>query len=98
MSQHHIDTPQYEVIVGWDRPLQYFFGTVFAKTKKDTDREVVFATLELPGGGVQTVEGLAKGLQSYVRLPDELLNCLEEDRLNDRGNVVRHWAVPDVQQ
>jgi hypothetical protein len=98
MSQHYIDTPQFEVIVGWDRPLQYFFGTVFTKAKKDTDHEVVFATLELPEGGVQTVEELANVLQSYLRLPDELLKCLEEDRVNNRGNVVRHWAVPDVQQ
>jgi hypothetical protein len=84
MSQHHIDTPQYEVIVGWDRLLKYFFGTVFDKAKKDPDHEVVFATLELPEGGVQTVEELATVLQPYLRLPNELLECLEEDRVNNR--------------
>jgi hypothetical protein len=95
MSQHYIDTPQYEVVVGWDRPLQYFFGTVFDK-KKAPSHEVVFATLELPGGGIDTVERLSDVLRPYLSLPDDLLNCLEEDRLNDRGNVVRQWTVGDV--
>jgi hypothetical protein len=73
-------------------------GLHSTKRKRTPIHEVGFATLELPGGGVQTVEELANVLQPYLRLPDELLKCLEEDRVNNRGNVVRHWAVPDVQQ
>ena len=97
MSQHHIDTPQYEAVVGWDRPLQYFFGTVFDK-KKEAHHEVVFTTSDLPGGGTGTVEELADAMRAYLNLPDELLDSLEEDRLNNRGNVVREWTVPDVKQ
>jgi hypothetical protein len=93
MSQHHIDSPQYEIIVGWDRPLQYFFATVF---DKESGQKVVFTTLELPGGGARTIEQLSDVLRTYLNMPDELLNCLEEDRVNNRGNVVRRWAVGDA--
>jgi hypothetical protein len=51
MSQHHILTKQYEILIGWDRPLRYFFGTVWDKAQLDSDDEgIVFATLSLPGG------------------------------------------------
>ena len=96
MSQHYVATPQYEVIVGWDRPLQYFFGTVFDKAVKATDAKVVFATLDLPGGGVPSVEELAKVLSPYLQLPDDLLRCLREDGAVNRGNAVRQWAVNDA--
>ena len=53
MSQHHISTKRYKILIGWDKPLQYFFGTVWDKAQADQhDDGVVFTTLSLPGDAV----------------------------------------------
>ena len=98
MSQHHILTKQYEILIGWDRPLRYFFGTVWDKVPLDSDDErIVFATLSLPGGGVSTVAELASLLGPYIELPAELITALSEDREVNRSNVVHEWRLEDAE-
>ena len=87
MSQHYISIKQNDVLVGWDRPLQYFFGTVRKKG------EIVFSTLELHEGGVATVAELAQVLSPYIELPEEIKDALREDQAVNRGNLVRHWKL-----
>jgi hypothetical protein len=49
MSQHHISTKRYKILIGWDKPLQYFFGTVWDKAQLDQHYDgVVFTTLNQP--------------------------------------------------
>ena len=97
MSQHHILTKQYEILIGWDRPLQYFFGTVWDKAQLDNDDEmgIVFATLSLPEGGVGTVAELARLLRPYVELPPHVIAALSEDQRVNRGNAVYEWKLED---
>ncbi len=94
MSQHYISTKQFEALVGWDRPLQYFFGQ---KSKKNTDDGIVFATLHLPEGGVGTAAELAKLLAPYIELPDDIRETLLEDQMLNRGNAVYRWDLEDTQ-
>ena len=98
MSQHYISTKQYEILVGWDRPLQYFFGTVRAKSKNNAGDGIVFATLNLPEGGVSTVAELAKLLAPYIELPEDIRETLLIDRSLNRGNAVYHWNLEDTQE
>ena|SRR5579872_3754035 len=90
MSQHHISTEEYVVVVGWDRPLRQFFGTVWNKAKLDNEH-VVFTTLDLPDGGVETVEEITTVLKPFVELPGAILRALMEDQALNRGNAVRQW-------
>ena len=98
MSQHYISTKQFEALVGWDRPLQYFFGTVWQKSKRNADDGIVFATLHLPEGGVGTAAELAKLLAPYIELPDDIRETLLEDQMLNRGNAVYHWNLEDTQE
>ena len=92
MSQHYISTTQYEVLVGWDRPLKHFFGTVWNKARMDNEN-IVFATLSLPGGGTNAITELVKVLQPFAELLEPILKELIEDQELNRGNAVRHWTV-----
>ena len=97
MSQHHISTKQYEILIGWDRPLQYFFGTVWDKTQPDRhDEGIVFATLSLPRGGVGTIAELARLLRPYVELPIHVIAALAEDQAVNRGNADYEWNLEDT--
>ena len=94
MSQHHVSTSRYKIVVGWDRPLQYFFGTVWEKTPSDADDgKVLFTTLSLSKGGVDTIAELVKLLQPYVELPAHLMAALTEDQTANRGNVFSEWQA-----
>ena len=93
MSQHYISTTQYDILLGWDRPLQYFFGTVWNKSRESTDERIVFSTLELPGGGVATVAELARVLSPYFELPGVIRDALIQDHVANRGNSVWQWKL-----
>ncbi|SRR6266478_2472578 len=96
MSQHHILTKQYDILVGWDKPLQHFFGTVWDKAPLDSDEEgIVFATLSLPKGGVATVAEHERLLRPYVELPLHIIAALWEDQAVNRGNAVYEWKLED---
>ena len=93
-SQHHISNKRYKILIGWDRPLQYFFGAVWEKAQSDQhDDGVVFTTLSLPGGGASTIAELARLLRPYVELPPYLMAALTEDQAVNRGNAFREWKL-----
>lgn len=92
MSQHHISTKRYKILIGWDTPLQYFFGNVWTKSEPDkNDGEMLFTTLSLPGGGVGTIAELARLLRQYVELPLHVTAALAEDQAVNRGNAFYEW-------
>jgi hypothetical protein len=97
MSQHHISTKRYKILIGWDKPLQYFFGTVWDKAQADQhDDGVVFTTLSLPGGGAGTIAELAKLLRPYVELSPHIVAALTEDQAVNRGNAFYVWKLEDT--
>jgi len=53
----------------------------------------VFATLDLPKGGVDSVAELTNLLHPYVELPDAIREALLEDCKFNRGNAGRHWNL-----
>lgn len=97
MSQHHISTKQYKILIGWDRPLQYFFGTVWENARPDKpDEGILFTTLSLPGGGVGTIAELAILLRPFVELPPHLIAALTEDSAVNLGNAFYEWKLEDT--
>ena len=96
MSQHYMTTGKYAVLVGWDRPLQYFFGAVWNVSEEGLRRDVLFSTLHLADGGARSVAGLADVLRPYAELPGAIREALAEDQLQNRGNAVRTWEFDNT--
>jgi hypothetical protein len=71
--------PHAEVVVGWDTALQTFFAEVLDPDRPATDNEIVEAVGMLPYE-VATVETLARWVQAYAVLPDDLRARLTEDQ------------------
>jgi len=81
MSRYTIaaQDPCYEVIVGWDPPMQTFFGQVCATTADDEDAAcVLWVGLEVQA--LTTVAALQEVLQAYATLPAAVVAQLEHDQ------------------
>jgi hypothetical protein len=71
--------PRYEVIVGWDPPLQSFFGQVLLTTVEEEDAAcVLWVGLEVQA--LTTVAALQDALQAYATLPADVVAQLEHDQ------------------
>ena len=71
--------PRYEVIVGWDPPMQTLFGQVFVTTVEDDDAAcVLWVGLEVQA--LTIVAALQTALQAYATLPAAVAAQLEHDQ------------------
>ena len=81
MSRYSIapHDPRYEVIVGWDPPMQTLFGQVFVTTIAEDDTAcVLWVGLEVQA--LTTVAALQDALQAYATLPAAVVAQLEHDQ------------------
>ena len=83
MSRYHIPPcdPRYEVIVGWDNPMQTLFGQVFDTTVQDKDDDaacVLWVGLEVQA--ITSLAHLQDALQAYATLPAEVVARLQHDQ------------------
>jgi hypothetical protein len=89
--QHWYDDPErgVSILVGWDRPLQYFFCVVFPFTKdKNKLEEHLYSNLdEEDGDNIQELHVYQKLLHERfkVELPEDLVLQILEDQMNNRG-------------
>lgn len=84
MSQRLFTTPAYEVLTGWDRPLQYRFLVI-------TDRrigEIVYSNLDDEHGPSLSLNDIRQRLAAFGITPAaSLLDDLAADRRANAGNL-----------
>jgi len=94
MSRHVLpveslpDRRRYEVVAGWDPPLQYLFLDVFDVTKSGPWRSprLVFSNLDLPEGPEMSIAQIHRVLEhAGIAAPKELSTALAEDRAKNRS-------------
>jgi hypothetical protein len=78
MSRHCIATEPFEIVVGWDPPLQTFFLQILDLTR-DEEQEIVLWLGTRPGE-LPTVADLEAALASHATLTPELRQTLEEEK------------------
>lgn len=95
MSQHRFRHHNYDVITGWDRPLQYFFLVV--ERLSGVEDEYVYSNLNdpsLPLGAMTLTQVTAKLAELAIPLPVTLMDELIYDMRHNIGNrVVDHGQV-----
>lgn len=92
MSQRRFVSKGFEVLTGWDRPLQYHFLTV----EKPGDDYPVYCNLddpERPMGVMLAIQVCDKLRELGIPAPPTLLEDLLEDRNLDRGNYIVDYGV-----
>lgn len=85
-----------EVDTGWDRPLQYFYLSVYGPDPADDPNDrfeaTVFESMMKPGGGFLQVEQVEAQLQALgITPPAGLYPALQEDKRANRGNSVTRY-------
>jgi hypothetical protein len=71
------DEERFDCIVGWDPPLQAFFGFVEDHTRPEDERLVVWVR------ETQSLDELANAIGPYASLHAGLRAALEQDRRED---------------
>lgn len=81
MSRYRIPhpNPAYEVIVGWDNPLQTFFCQVIDESVPMHEDHVLYWQGTTPGA-IPTVDALAELMSGYVTLTDAEKGRLVQDQ------------------
>lgn len=89
MSQRFFKTAKFEVMAGWDRPLQYHFLNITKLDVPEDEDDVVYASLYEGPCGIP-LEAIAPKLEEFgiTSLPPAFLGDLEADELENRGNLV----------
>ena len=80
MSQHVIDalSPEQVVVLGFDRPLNEFFATVYTSVNgKPFTGDVIHWEPSAP-----TPEALAMAIAKYAVVPDSLIATLRKEKAN----------------
>ena len=89
MSRHNIEDDCYTVTVGWDSPMNTFFGTIFERRAKDgTDYEEPTVWLGSEVEEFQDIDRFVEVFESEAReqgllgigISNELAQTLERDR------------------
>src|SRR3990167_6913354 len=93
MSQHYIDKGSLEFMMGWDRPLQYYFLTIFNMDPElpENDENMVFSNLSLENPGMTVTQIKRKCAEFNLILPRELIRNLESDKRNNVGNKIYRY-------
>ena len=86
MSRYSIaaDDPRYDVIVGWDDPLETYFATVFDPTVEEDDDVACVLWAGAALRAMPTVDALQDCLQAYATIPPAVRAQLHQDRANTR--------------
>ena len=86
MSRYKIpaDDPRYDVIVGWDDPLETYFATVFDPTVDEDDDAACVFWMGTALRALLTVDALQDCLQAYATIPPAVRAQLHQDRANTR--------------
>lgn len=81
MSRHVITgfNPTHQVIVGWDRPLQTFFGQVYDPSRDEDDQIVHWVGADHPRQ-LQRVEDLAREMLRYAEIHPVMRARLNSDK------------------
>lgn len=105
MSRHVLpveslpDRKRYEVVAGWDPPLQYLFLDVFDVTKAGRWRSprLVFSNLDLPEGPAMSIAQIHRVLErAGIDAPQGLASALARDRAEDRSGPEITYPVQRI--
>jgi hypothetical protein len=92
MSRYDLEskTAGIKIAVGWDRPLNTYFGIV-TEDKDDDDGDSVIVWVCANNGEIQRPEDLQPALSAYAKIPADILTRLRNDRAEtlDTGNSPR---------
>jgi hypothetical protein len=94
MSQRKFKFGPYDILTGWDRPLQYHFLTVQDRTNKDEDAHV-YCNLDdrsLPNGAMTSEQVMAKLKELGINTPLTLKRDLDYDRETNAGNIIHTYS------
>ena len=86
-----------EVLTGWDRPLRYFFLTVYGPDQEEQGDNVLFDNLAhplYPIGAMSLTDIKLELKQLHIPAPDGLWQNLEHDEAVNAGNDVTRY--PDI--
>lgn len=95
MSRHFlkavINNDPVEIQIGWDAPLQYFYLVI----EKDSDGDIPFySNIFDDERGVGELNYFIKLLSKWkIKLPDQLIKSLEDDRINNTMNTDINWDL-----
>ncbi len=82
MSRYPLDpgTPQHEVVVGWDAPMNTFFGMVKNTSITDEEQDDIICWIGGDYDAVKTVQELQEKISKYATIPPELIEQLQTDQ------------------
>ena len=72
--------PQHEIIVGWDAPLNTFFGIIKDTSITDEEQNNIICWIGGDYDVVKTTQELKEKVSNYARIPDKLIEQLQRDR------------------
>jgi hypothetical protein len=86
MSRHEFagTDPKHRVVIGWDPPLQTYFGQVHNDAADDEEDAIVHWV----GAGIPnlpTVDDLALAMVPWCTITPEMRAALDEDRVNNKA-------------
>jgi hypothetical protein len=99
MSRHCIATEPFEIVVGWDTPLQTFFLEFFEVAKDNDEEDKILLWLGTQPGELPTVADLesalaSDALTSHVELTPKLRQQLEADKTKStEPTVLQQWVI-----
>jgi hypothetical protein len=83
--------PQYEIVIGWDKPLHTFFAQVWDKEAVSEDPEL---WVGVAFGQVPTCEHLEQILKPYADIPEDVCIQLTKDKEQPVLYLIRDmWAA-----
>lgn len=89
MSQHSFSHGQYEILCGWDRPLQGFFLVIEDVNSRE---DVAYSNLYEKVSHPNTFKPFLDVLKRFsIPMPDGLLVALEQDKAENKGNSITSW-------
>lgn len=87
---------KHEIQIGWDKPLQHYYGTILAAFDEDTPEgktyydDIIWMNIFPPV--VYSLEGIAQEITKRgFTIPDRLLDNVSEDRYNNAVNKFQHY-------
>ena len=90
MSQHSYQYNEIKVKAGWDKPLGYLFLVV----ENETSTAIYDNITDPCTSNAQDTEHYKKVLMTLsIPVPEGFWLALEDDKLNDRGNICTRWRL-----